>query len=776
MKVMLIRLLPALLALVTVTGLGPLSESRAAEHPRIFLRTEELTSGRNLRGRVAITGSHCEEYALLTQWAERHLGAPVANSLSDPGLTQEAALTCALLYQLSGDARYGRRAVDLVRALITSHQGRLPGFDWPRLPVTVATVFDWTYASLSPEDRQRLLYDILKRCIYVRDREAPDDPAPFDSTPYLKPLLFAALALEDEPEASRYAAAWKRYCRSLLFQRVLPDLNAAGGVGAWLPRAGGLDRELDVLECLEAWRSATRRTAGQSTSEGAEDRLPPHFRHLGRRILYRLRPGLVLAGLGGDPPRTGVTPALLYLLSHHEDRKRGRESFPALSTTRVEKRFPSPFSPTGRWLAEGLRVARPLEPGSAAWLRDLRARILWLAKGERRVPPREEELPLATTFEDAGEVVARSNWDLMEGDALWCLFRVSSAGPLQYPYWNHLSVVRGNDALAVEANVAGAPESAFAERWFGTPWAQNTVIVPGWGPETALDFVLEAHSSGVGFSYARGRVAKATGGTNGYSFVRQLVTFPEGLIVVHDRVSGSGQPIWLLHMLDEPRLLGRVAKVAGLRAGGISESTDARGATWQTGRSRGYLLFLLPRHRRMRTIGVKDYEFWVQATGKNPWPTKRFRDGQPVPSFDLAQDGESVEPYSREELRRLEVGTWRLEVSAAESAAGRTTEFVTVLAAGPTYGAEPQASLREDAGALIITVLWSIGPAGEEQKYQVVFQPDGAASIVVEDARSGKTVRQGIAGSEATGEVGESKRSETYPTVPAQSNAPSSRD
>ncbi len=742
MTVMLIRLLPALLALVTVTGLGPLSESRAAEHPRVFLRSDELTSGRNLRGRVAITGSHCEEYALLTQWAERHLGAPVANSLSDPGLTQEAALTYALLYQLSGDVRYGRRAVALVRALITSHQGRLPGFDWPRLPVTVATVFDWTYASLSPEDRQRLLYDILKRCIYVRDRNSPDDPAPFDSTPYLKPLLFAALALEDEPEASRYAAAWKRYCRSLLFQRVLPDLNAAGGVGAWLPRAGGLDRELDVLECLEAWRSATRRTAGSGWPEHVEG----HFRHLGRRILYRLRPGLVLAGVGGDPPgKPGVTPALLYLLSHHED------------------------DPTGRWLAEGLRVARPLEPGSAGWLRDLRARILWLAKGERRVPPREEELPLATTFEDAGEVVACSNWDLMEGDALWCLFRVSSAGPLQYPYWNHLSVVRGNDALAVEANVAGAPESAFAERWFGRPWAQNTVIVPGWGPETGLDFVLEAHSSGVGFSYVRGRVAKATGGTNGYSFVRQLVTFPEGLIVVHDRVSGgratrmNGQPIWLLHMLDEPRLLGRVAKVAGLRAGGISESTDARGATWQTGRSRGYLLFLLPRHRRMRTIGGKDYEFWVQATGKNPWPAKRSRDGRPVPSFDLAQDGESVEPYSREELRRLEVGTWRVEVSAAESAVRRITEFVTVLAAGPTYGAEPQASLREDAGALIITVLW------EEQKYQVVFQPDGAASIVVEDARSGKTVRQGIAGSEATGEVGD-------PTVPAQSNAPSSRD
>ncbi|MCK4300759.1 MAG: hypothetical protein KAX80_14555, partial [Planctomycetes bacterium] len=325
MKVMLIRLLPALLALVTVTGLGPLSESRAAEHPRIFLRTEELTSGRNLRGRVAITGSHCEEYALLTEWAERHLGAPVANSLSDPGLTQEAALTCALLYQLSGDARYGRRAVGLIRALITGHQGRLPGFDWPRLPVTVATVFDWTYASLSPEDRQRLLYDILKRCIYVRDRNSPDDPAPFDSTPCLKPLLFAALALEDEPEASRYAAAWKRYCQRLLSERVLPDLNEAGSQGTWLPRAGGLDRELDVLECLEAWRSATRRTAGQSMSEGPGNRLPPHFRHLGRRILYRLRPGLVLAGVGGDgPQRNGVPPALLYLLSHYEDDPSGR--------------------------------------------------------------------------------------------------------------------------------------------------------------------------------------------------------------------------------------------------------------------------------------------------------------------------------------------------------------------------------------------------------------------------------------------------------------------
>ncbi len=691
---------PLLLALVLVSGLAPLSRSRAAEHPRILLRVEELTSGRDLRGRIAVTGSHCEEYALLVRWAEKHLPRPTDALLSDPESAQQAALTYALLYQLSGDARFGGRAVDLTRALITSRQGRLPGFDWPHLPATVATVFDWTYDRLSPEDRQRLLYDILKRSIYVRNRKAADAPPPFDSTPYLKPLLFAALALKDEPEASVYAPGWTQYCQRLLSERVVPDLNEAGSQGAWLAGARGLGRELAVLECLEAWRSSTGRLPLEESPTDGARRLPTHFQNLGRRILYRLRPGLVLAGVGGDEPRSnGVPPALLYLLSHYED------------------------DPTGRWLAEAVRVDHPLEPGSPGWLCDLRSRILWLDKGRRRVSPLEAELPLAAGFEDAGEAITRSTWDLTQGDGTWCLLTVAPAGAPRFPCWNPISLVRGDAALAVDVDVAAAPGSPFRDRWFGSPWAQNTVIDAGPGSGTGVDFVLESCQAGDGFSYARGRVSKRVRGKKEYRFTRSLVVFPEGLVVLHDHVAGAEErPTWLLHTLDEPRLLGRVRTIVGLPGGGVRESDDARGATWQTGRSQAYLLIVLPHQRRMRTIGGKDYEFWTEATGENDWPTRAGADGSP-------------EPYSPEELRRLEVGTWRIEVVPTQS--GEATDFVTVLATGPTGGPEPRASVREDANAITVTALWG------EREYQVEFRAEGGVAVVVRDTRSGKTTCEG---------------------------------
>ena len=228
----------AVLVALAVVAAGPGRLAAAApgpadsEHPRIFFRAEDLEAGRNLRGRVALTGSHCEEYALLRRWAEEHLGRPASAFLSEPDLAQEAALTYAFLFQLSGEERFARRAVELTRALVRSREGRLPGFQWWRLPVTVALVFDWTYVGLSPEDRRVLLYDLLKRCIYVHDRKAPPEPRPFDHAAYLKPLLFAVLALEGEPEASRYVPTWKDYVGRVLTERVLADLDSAGSRGA----------------------------------------------------------------------------------------------------------------------------------------------------------------------------------------------------------------------------------------------------------------------------------------------------------------------------------------------------------------------------------------------------------------------------------------------------------------------------------------------------------------------------------------------------------------
>ena len=717
--------LALLLGLATlVAGPGGVAAAPAAEgrsgHPRLFFRAEDLEAGRNLRGRVAVTGSHGEEYALLMRWAQGHLGRPASAFLSDPDLAQEAALTYAFLFQLSGRERFARRAVDLTRTLIRSREGRLPGFRWWRLPVTVALVFDWTYDSLSPEDRQALLYDLLKRGIYVRGRKAPPEPRPFDPAAYLKPLLFAVLALEDEPEASRYVPTWKDYVSRLLTDGVLTDLKAAGGQGAWLPVTSpgapvrGLERERDLLECLEAWRTVTGRlpTEGRP-SPGSAPRLPEHFRYLGRRLLYRMRPGLVLAGLGAEEPRAaGVPPDLLYLLSYYED------------------------DPTGRWLAETLRLAQNPEPGSAAWLRDLRSRILWLTKGRRRVSPEEADLPTAAYFADTGEVVVRSSWDLRDPGGLWYALRTSPAGASPVPYWNHLAVVRGRDALVVEANVASTEDSPYREHWFGQAAAQSSVAGSASVDASGFDFALAFWVNGSGFTYARGEVAGPVRPGGRYRFTREVMVFPEGVLVILDRVrGGDSAPVWVLHTLDEPRLLGRGRRVAGVQRGGISESDRARGATWQTGRSRAHLIPVLPRKRKVRTIGGREYGFWVEALGENLWPVKGRLAGRAV-------------PYGAEELRRREVGTWRVEIlptdgppapGAGSSPGGGAGDwvFLNVLVVGLAEAPEPQVTPGEQEGALGVRVLRG------GRRYEVAFGGDGSASVVVVDGRTGRRLLAG---------------------------------
>jgi len=764
------RVLAVLLVVVGAAWASP-DEDRA--HPRIFFQAKDLESGPDLRGRVAITGSHAEEYALLSQWAEAQLPRKASEFVADSDLCQESALTYALLYQLSGDGRYGDRAVALIQALTTSKEGRLPGFDWPHLPATVATVFDWTYDRLSPENRARLLYDILKRCIYIRDRKVPAEPqpeppappagarlqagaetGPLDPAPYLKPLAFASLTLAGEPEAAHYVSDWQEFSSTVL-ARQLATLEEVGSQGAWLPRTGGLTRELDVLEVLEAWRTAAGALPPPLTAE-----LPGHFRNLTRRILYRLRPGLILPGLAGDPPEPtgpqptggagsegyGVPPRLFYLLSRPG---RGRPE----------------DDPTGRWLAETVRLAHAPPPGSAAWLRDLRARILWLTKGTPRLSPQEAGLPLAASFADTGEVIVRSSWDFSRPDATWLLFRVSASDAGPFPYWNHLALVRGSDALAVETNIVTAGDTGYEASWFGTALAQNSVFDSAGRAPAGVGFVLEACTVETGFAYMRGRVgsslAERPGGARSaradvsrpavarsadFEFVREVVAFSDGLAVVRDRVrglsrpsAGSGaepveaHPVWVLHMLEEPRVTGATHTLAGTREGGIRESTESRGVLWQTGQSRGYLAVLLPRTRRLSTIGGKSYEFWSspgRTAGQNLWPAAVQTDGTAL-------------PYSLDVLRRAEVGTWRVEIEPGEGAAGEqgargsATQFLTVVAAGGLDQGELQASAEERADGVQATVTW------QGRLYRVTLEGEGTRSVEVTEAASGKVLIEG---------------------------------
>jgi hypothetical protein len=476
------------------------------------------------------------------------------------------------------------------------------------------------------------------------------------------------------------------------------------------------------------------------------------------------------AGWGEGPSAPALSPSLLYLLSHHED------------------------DPVARWLAETVRLADAPQPGSAAWLSDLRARILWLGKGKPRLSPEEAGLPLADSFADTGEVIVRSSWDFTRPEATWLLFRVSPREPSPFAYWNHLALVRGSDVLAVETNLAAPSDTGYGEGWFGSALAQNSVFdATGKLPAreagarvglagTRAEFALEASTVGAGFAYLRGRVGSPTaeqpgrprgaeaaargssGAVGPFEFTREVVAFCDGLAVVRDRVRGFSDPVCVLHMLDEPRVSGPTRTLAGTSDAGIRESTESKCAFWQTGQSRGYLAVLLPRERRLSTIGGKSYEFWSPVAGANLWPTV------------LGADGTAV-PYSPEALRRAEIGTWRVEVEpgagvpgagrqpgakraspsaplqldrGAEGAAGQqgapggATQFLTVLAAGGLDSAEPQASVEERvpaspmrARAVEASVTW------QGRLYRVTLPDEGPGSVEVTEVGSGKILLEG---------------------------------
>jgi len=183
---------------LSVAGLATLSSSAtppaaaaapaasSTAHPRLLFSAQDVPA---LRARVASGGVPAQAWIRLKDRAEDHLlrvspdvvranvGIPlVLQGLEKPYTLQNEMPTylidLGMAYQISGDIRYGRRAIDLLSALGDAH--------WPYwccqdlgvgdLLEGVGLGFDWTYQMMTPAERTKIVGDITRDDKLLLDR------------------------------------------------------------------------------------------------------------------------------------------------------------------------------------------------------------------------------------------------------------------------------------------------------------------------------------------------------------------------------------------------------------------------------------------------------------------------------------------------------------------------------------------------------------------------------------------------------------------------------
>lgn len=225
-------LLAPLTPMVLVAAPAQADAGPATTHPRLLFSADDV---KDLRTRVSTPGSvHAAAWARLQERAEGHL-LKVHPDLLRPGVCVPGepillhgnynGLECAynlqnemptylidlgMAYQLSGDARYGRRVIELISALGDAGFPYWSGQDLGigDLLEGVGLGFDWTYELMTPQERRKIVDDVTAHqdLLFVRPLfEYTNEASTYPSSNWMGVTAGGAgltlLAIKGEPGA-----------------------------------------------------------------------------------------------------------------------------------------------------------------------------------------------------------------------------------------------------------------------------------------------------------------------------------------------------------------------------------------------------------------------------------------------------------------------------------------------------------------------------------------------------------------------------------------------
>ncbi len=575
------------------------------EHPRLWVLKDDIPS---IRERCR--GAYQAEFEKIAAGGDGYLEGTY--EAGGPGWAY-GTRELAFLYLATGDERYARRVVEVIRA--AGEEPVKNQYNTPHYIRCFSCAYDWCYDALTTDERSDIARVILMLSDYQLGLWRHNDYCNHFANEYMSPL-FAVLALKGDGVETERVEALSSKMVDLFLNHTLPPANEPAGDDGGQPEGygySGWGYAPWIAHMVEAWRTAT-----------GEDLWP-------ETNILRWNPQWMIYG---SRPFDG---SFVKSEDAHAGKRWDRNE--AEYVQLVARRYQDPYA---QW------IARQVRDKHHVWTF---TDILWENPDLKAVPP--DDLALARHFDRLGWVTTRSSW---QKEATFGFFQcgVERAGHQHRD--NNTFTIHKFAPLAIDSGVYEGSTPHYGN-YFKRTIAHNTITV--YDPEEKF-WTGETNDGGqnvFGRSQAEGnahpdRFGEVTKGSKWdvgeivayeanpyFTYVvgdasrgydpKKLVEFKRAFLhvqpdhfVIYDRVTTTKPdfPVrWLLHSIEKPEVRGDTVTITN-------------------GPGRLFSRTLWPRNPRLEAIGGPGRDFWVD--GKNH-PPKGNDPEQGAWRVEVTQDGAS---------------------------------------------------------------------------------------------------------------------------------------